>query len=39
MTLLQRLARGLGYDLTLRKKARPHEAQLAADRAADAPYR
>jgi FkbM family methyltransferase len=30
MTLLQRLARGLGYDLTLRKKARPHEAQLAA---------
>jgi len=30
MTLLQRLARSLGYDLTLRKKARPHEAQLAA---------
>jgi FkbM family methyltransferase len=30
MTLLQRLARGLGYDLSLRKKARPHEAQLAA---------
>jgi FkbM family methyltransferase len=30
MTLLQRLARRLGYDLTLRRKARPHEAQLAA---------
>jgi FkbM family methyltransferase len=30
MTLLQRLARRLGYDLTLRKKARPHEAQLVA---------
>lgn len=30
MTLLQRLAHRLGYDLTLRKKARPHEAQLAA---------
>jgi FkbM family methyltransferase len=30
MTLLQGLARRLGYDLTLRKKARPHEAQLAA---------
>ena len=30
MTLLQRLARRLGYDLTLRKKARPHEAQLTA---------
>jgi FkbM family methyltransferase len=30
MTLLQSLARRLGYDLTLRKKARPHEAQLAA---------
>jgi FkbM family methyltransferase len=30
VTLLQRLARRLGYDLTLRKKARPHEAQLTA---------
>jgi FkbM family methyltransferase len=30
VTLLQRLARRLGYDLTLRKKARPHEAQLVA---------
>jgi FkbM family methyltransferase len=30
MTLLQRLARRLGYDLTLRRKARPHEAQLVA---------
>jgi len=30
MTLLQGLARRLGYDLTPRKKARPHEAQLAA---------
>ena len=30
MTLLQRLARHLGYDLTLRRKARPHEAQLTA---------
>jgi FkbM family methyltransferase len=30
MTLLQSLARRLGYDLTLRKSARPHEAQLAA---------
>jgi FkbM family methyltransferase len=30
MTLPQRLARRLGYDLTLRRKARPHEAQLAA---------
>lgn len=30
MTLLQRLARRLGYDLTLRRKARPHEAQLTA---------
>ncbi|MEM7021745.1 MAG: FkbM family methyltransferase [Pseudomonadota bacterium] len=29
MTPLQRLARRFGYDLTLRKKARPHEAQLA----------
>jgi FkbM family methyltransferase len=30
MTLVQRLARRLGYDLTPRRKARPHEAQLAA---------
>jgi FkbM family methyltransferase len=30
MTLLQRLARRFGYDLTLRRKARPHEAQLVA---------
>jgi FkbM family methyltransferase len=30
MTLLQRLARRLGYDLTLRRKARPHEVQLVA---------
>jgi FkbM family methyltransferase len=30
MTLLQRLARCCGYDLTLRRKARPHEAQLVA---------
>jgi FkbM family methyltransferase len=30
MTLLQHLARHLGYDLTLRRKARPHEAQLVA---------
>jgi FkbM family methyltransferase len=30
MMLLQRLARRLGYDLTPRRKARPHEAQLAA---------
>jgi FkbM family methyltransferase len=30
MTLLQRLARRFGYDLALRRKARPHEAQLVA---------
>jgi FkbM family methyltransferase len=30
VTLPQRLARRLGYDLTPRRKARPHEAQLAA---------
>jgi FkbM family methyltransferase len=30
MRLLQRAARRLGYDLTPRRKARPHEAQLAA---------
>jgi FkbM family methyltransferase len=30
MALPQRLARRLGYDLTPRRKARPHEAQLAA---------
>lgn len=30
MRLLQRAARRLGYDLTPRRKARPHEAQLVA---------
>jgi FkbM family methyltransferase len=30
MSLLQRAARRLGYDLTPRRKARPHEAQLVA---------
>jgi FkbM family methyltransferase len=30
MTFVQRLARRFGYDLTLRRKARPHEAQLVA---------
>jgi FkbM family methyltransferase len=30
MTLLRRAARRLGYDLTPRRKARPHEAQLVA---------